>query len=35
MPLFNPAFGEPPTGLQGLMGYHLAEWSEGQAVVEL
>lgn len=35
MPLSNPAFGEPPTGLQGLMGYHLAEWSEGHAVAEL
>jgi uncharacterized protein (TIGR00369 family) len=31
----DPGHGEPPTGLQRLMGYHLAEWSDGRAMVEL
>ncbi|CAA7623330.1 conserved hypothetical protein [Candidatus Terasakiella magnetica] len=27
--------GEPPSGFQDLLGYRLAEWSEGRAVLEL
>ncbi len=27
--------GEPRSGFQDLLGYHLAEWSEGRAVLEL
>ena len=35
MPEHDPRSSEPPIGLQGLLGYRLAEWSEGRAVVEL
>ena len=35
MSIPDPGHGEPPTGLQRLMGYHLAEWSDGRAMVEL